>query len=64
MVCSALDVGGRVLGAERQVMRPGWGKLWDSHNLPHPGHIACRSAPNSRPPATKALHPYAAITQE
>jgi hypothetical protein len=27
-----------------------------SHNFPHPGHIACCSAPNSRPPATKALH--------
>jgi len=26
------------------------------HNFPHPGHIACCSAPNSRPPATKALH--------
>jgi len=23
---------------------------------PHPGRIACCSAPNSRPPATKALH--------
>ena len=39
-------------------MRPGWGKLCDSisHNFPHPGCIACCSAPNSRPPATKALH--------
>jgi len=27
-----------------------------SHNLPHPGRIACYSSPNSRPPATKALH--------
>ena len=27
-----------------------------SHNFPHPGRIACCSAPNSRPPATKALH--------
>jgi len=26
------------------------------HNFPHPRHIACCSAPNSRPPATKALH--------
>ena len=26
------------------------------HNFPHPGCIACCSAPNSRPPATKALH--------
>ena len=28
----------------------------ESHNFPHPGRIACRSAPSSRPPATKALH--------
>jgi len=27
-----------------------------SHNLPHPGRIACSPAPKSRPPATKALH--------
>ena len=27
-----------------------------SHNFPHPGRIACCSAPNSRPPVTKALH--------
>jgi len=27
-----------------------------SHNLPHPGHIACCPACNSRPPATKTLH--------
>jgi len=27
-----------------------------SHNIPHPGRIACCSTPNSRPPATKALH--------
>jgi len=27
-----------------------------SHNLPHPGHIACCSACNSWPLATKALH--------
>ena len=27
-----------------------------SHNFPHPRLIACCSAPNSRPPATKALH--------
>ena len=26
------------------------------HNFPHPGRIACCSTPNSRPPATKALH--------
>ena len=31
-------------------MCPGWGKF------PHPGHIACCSSPNSRPPATKTLH--------
>ena len=42
MVCNALVAGGRLLGAE--------------HNFPHPGHIACCSTPNSRPPATKALH--------
>ena len=33
---------------------------WDegscSSNFPHTGHIACCPAPNSRPPATKALH--------
>ena len=42
----------------QQTMRPGWQKLCDSesHNFPHPGCIACCSAPNSRPPATKALH--------
>jgi len=27
-----------------------------SSNLPHPGRIACCTARNSRPPATKALH--------
>jgi len=27
-----------------------------SHNFLHPGRIACCSAPNSRPPTTKALH--------
>ena len=32
-------------------------RIWlQSHNFPHPGHIACCSARNSRPPATKALH--------
>jgi len=35
-------------------MRPGCWKLCD--NFPHPGRIACLSARNSRPPATKALH--------
>jgi len=28
----------------------------DQSNFPHPGRIASSSAPNSRPPATKALH--------
>jgi len=61
MVCNALVVGGWLLGAEQQAMCPGWGKFCDeshneSHNFPHPGRIACCSAPNSRPPATKALH--------
>jgi len=55
-VCNALVAGGWLLGAEQQAMRPGWRKLCDSHNFPHPGRIACFSAPNSRPPATKALH--------
>ena len=27
MVCNALIAGGRLLGAEQQYMRPGWGKL-------------------------------------
>ena len=49
MVCNALVAGGRLLGAERQAMRPGWGNL-------HPGRIACCSSPNSRTPATNALH--------
>jgi len=51
-VCNALVAGGRLLGAGQQAMRPGCGKLCESHNFPHPG----RPAPNSRPPATKALH--------
>jgi len=42
MVCNALVADGRLLGAEQQAMRP--------------GRIACCSAPNSRPSATKALH--------
>jgi len=29
---------------------------FESHNFPHPERIACCSAPNSRPPSTKALH--------
>ena len=30
--------------------------MFQSHHFLHPGRIACCSAPNSRPPATKALH--------
>jgi len=30
MVCNALVAGGRLLGAEQQAMRPGWGKLCES----------------------------------
>ena len=56
MVYNALVAGGRLLGAEQQAMRPWWGKLWESHNFPHPGRMACCSAPNSRPPTTKPLH--------
>jgi len=56
VVCNDLVAGGRLLGAEQQVMRPGWGKFCESHNFPHPGFIACCSAPNSRPPATKSLY--------
>ena len=68
MVCNALIAGGRLLQAEQQATRPVWGKLWLSwvtqfpcvtqlsHSFPHPGRIACCSACNSRPPATKALH--------
>jgi len=41
MACNALVDGGRRSGAEQQA---------------HPGRITCCSAPNSRPPATKALH--------
>jgi len=35
MVCNALVAGGRLLGAEQQAMRPGWGILCDfeSHNI-------------------------------
>ena len=56
MVCNALVDGGRRSGAGQQAMRPGWGRLCNSHNFPHPGRIACCSARNSRPSATKALH--------
>ena len=45
MMCNALVVCGRLLGAEQQAMRPGWGKC-----------IACCSAPDRRPPTTKPLH--------
>jgi hypothetical protein len=31
-------------------------EIVQSHNFRHPGRIACCSTPNSRPPATKALH--------
>ena len=44
MVCNALVAGGRLLGAGQQ----GWGKLLEQS--------PCCPAPNSRPPATKALH--------
>jgi hypothetical protein len=54
MVCNALVAGGRLLGVEQQVMRPGWRKLCET--FPHPGRIACCSTSNNRPPATKALH--------
>jgi len=56
MVCNALVAGGRLLRAEKQTMHPGWGRLCNSHKLPHPGCITCCPAPNSQPPATKALH--------
>ena len=35
MVCNALVAGGRLLGAERQAMRPAWGRLWDSYFAEH-----------------------------
>ena len=53
MVYNALVAGGRLLGAEQQAMHPGCGKLC---SFPHSGCIACCPAPDSRPPATKALH--------
>jgi len=50
MVCNALVAVGRLLGTEQASgMSP-------SHNFPHPGPIAYCSAPNSLPPANKALH--------
>ena len=48
MVCNALVAGGRLLGAEQQAMRPGWGKLCDWPRVSR--------TISSRPPATKALH--------
>jgi hypothetical protein len=57
MVCNALVACGRLLGAEQQAMRPWWGNLCDlSHKFPHHGRIACCSALNNQPPATKTLH--------
>ena len=52
MLCNALVACGRLLGVEQQTIRP----VWESHNFPHTGRIVCCSTPNSRPPATKALH--------
>ena len=46
LVCNALVAVGRLLGAEQQAMRPGWGKLCD----------LSRTISLSRPPATKASH--------
>jgi len=54
MVCNALVAGGRLLGAEQQAVSEV--REIESHNFPHPGRIACCFAPNSRPPATRALH--------
>ena len=56
MLCNALVAGGRLFGVEQQATSPVWGKLCESHNFPHPGHIACCSTPNGRPPTTKTLH--------
>ena len=50
MVCNALVAGGRRSGAGQQDERN------CSKSFPHTGRIACCSNPNSRPPATKALH--------
>jgi len=43
MVCNALVAGGRRSGAGQQAMCPGWGKLCESHNFPHPGRVALRN---------------------
>ena len=54
MVCNALvTVTSRAAGYASGMREIVW---LQSHNLPHPGRIACCSAPNSRPPTTKALH--------
>ena len=50
LACCVLELG---CGSARVVS--GLTAAGDSHNFPHPGHIACCSTPNSRPPATKAL---------
>ena len=52
MVCNALVAGGRRSGARQQAMRLGWDNLFDKSNR----HIACCSAPDHRPLATKSLH--------
>ena len=49
---SLLVVGGQVQGSRLCVRDEGS----CSSSFPHPGRIACCSAPNSRPPATNALH--------
>ena len=51
-----LVVGGRVQGSRICVRDEGNFATDQSQNFPHPERIACCSAPNSRPPATKALH--------
>ena len=56
MVCNALVAGGRLLGAEQQGMRPGWGKLCDWSVAQLPWRIVCCPAPDRRPPSNKALH--------
>jgi len=47
-----LVVGGQVQGGRLCALDEGS----CSSNFPHPGRIACCPAPDSRPPATKALH--------
>ena len=49
-----LFAGCRGSGAEQQAVRPGRGMLHDeSCNIPLPGSIVCRPAPDPRQPATK-----------